>query len=216
MNIIYITHRGAVRPENQDALCVAETVRLGDDMSAPETLTLAKEYPILLAVIDGMGGYQGGARAAQILAATLAEGARNRRFSSACVPEMDKNIILSMLETAAERMRSEALNDPELSSMGATVSGVLLRDKEALAFNCGDCRTYRFSGEELERLTCDHSIVQELFEKGEIDEDEMRLHPRKNIVTSKGCTQYGAAYTLECKLFMQVELFPGTTVDSSP
>lgn len=179
-----MTHRGTVRPENQDALCAAGTVRFGDMMRAPETLTLAKEYPLLLAVVDGMGGYSGGALAARILADALADGAKDGRFGSRCEYETDRQTILSLLRNAAALMRSEAQDNPELSNMGATVSGVLLREKEALAFNCGDCRAYRLSGEALERLTCDHSIVQELFEKGIIDEDEMRTHPRKNIVTS--------------------------------
>jgi len=43
---------------------------------------------------------------------------------------------------------------------------------------------YRLQGGAIEKLTHDHSYVQELFDNGEISEDKMRTHPRKNIVTS--------------------------------
>jgi protein phosphatase len=68
--------------------------------------------------------------------------------------------------------------------MGAAVAGLILREHGATAFNCGDCRVYRVNGEEMERITRDHSVVQTLFESGDIDEDAMRTHQRKNIVTS--------------------------------
>jgi protein phosphatase len=179
MIVAAMTHRGAVRSENQDALCVAKKFWIGD-MDAPQVLEVG-ELPLLLAVVDGMGGHKGGARAARILAQVLAEGAA---FGAELDLEADQRALDSLLREAAGQMKSEARKAPELASMGATVSGVVIREKNALAFNCGDCRTYRFSGGGLERLTRDHSIVQTLYEEGKIDEDEMRSHPRKNIVTS--------------------------------
>jgi protein phosphatase len=96
----------------------------------------------------------------------------------------DERALRELLAEAARRMSAEVLKNPLFAEMGAVVSGVLLREKNALAFNCGDCRTYRFSAEGLQRVTRDHSIVQTLFEAEEIDEDEMRTHPKKNILTS--------------------------------
>jgi serine/threonine protein phosphatase PrpC len=81
-------------------------------------------------------------------------------------------------------MASEARLNPSLSRMGATLAGLVVRERGATAFNCGDSRVYRISRGALERLTRDHSVVQALFESGRIDEDGMRNHPRKNIVTS--------------------------------
>jgi protein phosphatase len=191
-----MTHRGAVRRENQDALYAAGEVRIGD-MSAPEVLTLKEpQYPLLLAVIDGMGGYEGGARAARIVAETLAQevGAGKRGteqvgkdgfFGARLGVEADGGGLRFLLEKAAARMEREARRDPTLSEMGATIAGVLLREKSALVFNCGDCRVYRFSGDLAgERLTREHSVVQTLYEQGKIDEDAMRSHPQKNVVTS--------------------------------
>lgn len=181
MTVTFMTHRGAVRPENQDAVQIAALVR-GGDMSGPESVE-AGEYPLLLSVVDGMGGYEGGARAAKILADTLAAGSSGS-FGAELDIDEDTRTLKELLKAAALQMTREALRDPELSKMGAAVSGLLVRKNNALAFNCGDCRTYRFSGEELEKLTHDHSVVQKLFDEELITEDDMRHHPRKNTLTS--------------------------------
>ena len=185
MKAALMTHRGAVRKENQDAVFVPGTVRAGD-MDVPEFCDLgSRERPILLAVIDGMGGREGGALAAKIMADTFAEELEGKDvFGARLHLDEDERALRRLLTEAAGKMRAEALKNPLLTEMGATVSGLLLREKSALAFNCGDCRAYRFSGGYLERVTRDHSIVQALLEAEKIDEEEMRTHPQKNIVTS--------------------------------
>jgi protein phosphatase len=140
----------------------------------------AAEYPALFAVIDGMGGYEGGAVAARILADELVRVSVGDTFD----PERDREAIQGAVERAAGQMASQARQNPNLSQMGAAFAGLILRERGATAFNCGDCRAYRVNGGEMERLTKDHSVVQALFENGDIDEDAMRTHPRKNIVTS--------------------------------
>ena len=49
--------------------------------------------------------------------------------------------------------------------------------------NVGDSRTYLFRHDRLRRVTVDHSYVQELVATGHIDEEEARVHPRRNIIT---------------------------------
>ena len=185
MRAVFMTHKGAVREENQDAVFVSGTVRTGD-MDAPQVCGLdSKDRPILLAVVDGMGGYEGGALAAGIVAGTLAEQTENVFGADIDIEENERALRRSLAE-AARRMKEEALKNSLLTEMGATVSGLLLRvrEKSAIAFNCGDCRVYRLTGGCLERVTRDHSVVQALFEAEKIDEEEMRAHPQKNIVTS--------------------------------
>jgi protein phosphatase len=168
-----------VRRENQDALCVNGLVRQ-NDMDSCEVAEIA-EYPALFAVIDGMGGYNGGAIAARVLADELA---RVDDAGGVFDPARDGEVIRGALASASGQMASIARQNPDLSQMGAAVAGLILRERGVTAFNCGDCRAYRMSGAEMERVTRDHSVVQELFDIGEIDEDAMRTHPRKNIVTS--------------------------------
>jgi serine/threonine protein phosphatase PrpC len=152
-------------------------------MTAYEILD-TDEFPIIAATIDGMGGYEGGAFAANIVAGIFADSATKKNFGQKFDPVADEEILRVILEKATRQMVSEALGSPKLSEMGAALSGVVIRANGATAFNCGDCRVYRVSCGEIERLTRDHSVVQALFERGVIDEDGMRSHPKKNVVTS--------------------------------
>ncbi|MDR3230042.1 MAG: protein phosphatase 2C domain-containing protein [Synergistaceae bacterium] len=183
MNVAFMTHRGSVRPQNQDALQIAGDLRTGD-MDRPELRELeAFRMPLLLSVADGLGGYSGGERAAEILVRALAAG--SGRFTPELDPDADERLLRDLLNAAVEEIRALTLRDPSLSDMGSTIAGLVIRERSVLAFNCGDCRAYRFfAGGEEEKLTHDHSLVQALRDSGEITEEEMRSHPRKNVVTS--------------------------------
>jgi protein phosphatase len=171
-----------VRDENQDAVFIAGDIKSGD-MNSCEISEITS-HPLCFAVIDGMGGHEGGAMAARILAETFAGSCNGENFGRKFDLAKDERVIKEILKEASERMSFEARKNPSLSEMGAAVAGLLIRDNTAAAFNCGDCRAYRLCGGDIERLTRDHSVVQTLFEMGNIHEDEMRTHPRKNIVTS--------------------------------
>jgi protein phosphatase len=178
----YVTHRGAVRAENQDALYPASSVKTGD-MAASETLSLSG-YPCCVVVIDGMGGYEGGALAARVMAEAFAAAVERHAFGENLSLVADEAALRGIMESTGEQMASLAAEQPRLSEMGATFAGLVIRENVTVAFNCGDCRAYRISRGALERVTNDHSLVQALRESGAISEEEMRTHPRKNIVTS--------------------------------
>jgi protein phosphatase len=179
---VFVTHSGAVRRENQDALLIANSVKTGD-MNSCETYESSR-FPACFAVIDGMGGHEGGALASFILAETFAEACDADDFGEKFNLGEDEKTLKKILKKASERMYFEARKNPALSEMGAALAGLLIRENTTTAFNCGDCRAYRKCGNDIERLTKDHSIVQTLLDLGRITEDEMRTHPRKNIVTS--------------------------------
>ncbi len=103
----------------------------------------------LFAVVDCMGGYGGGALAAKMTVLSLLEG-----LSGDDSP--DEESLRTLLRETAERMLAEAELSPLLSSMGATLAGLVLREESAFAFNCGDCRVYRFRSGYLDRLSRDH------------------------------------------------------------
>jgi protein phosphatase len=138
--------------------------------------------PAFFTAIDGMGGYKGGEVAAQIVASTLSEAAGTLPDISS--EAQGREILVDLLEKAAEEMQSRVEENPELSSMGATLGGVLLTSEDLFVYNCGDCRVYRLLEGSLQKLSHDHSEVQELVDAGALKEEKMRLHIRKNIVTS--------------------------------
>ena len=66
--------------------------------------------------------------------------------------------------------------------MGTTIVVATVADKTAYIMNVGDSRLYYFD-EKLHQVTMDHSLVEELVRAGEINREESRNHPQKNIIT---------------------------------
>ena len=154
------TDVGRVRNENEDAYSAE---------------------PMLFVVADGMGGHQAGevasALAVQTLHGRLAQGAQSVDVVIAAVVEANAAIFHAAHQNAGQQ------------GMGTTLTAiaVLPADGEhhsTLALvNVGDSRTYRMRAGVLQRVTIDHSYVQELVATGHISELEARTHPRRNIVT---------------------------------
>lgn len=150
------THVGVARSVNQDSYATA---------------------PGLAVVADGMGGHRGGEVASAIAANEMVE-----RFES---PELES--LVTGVEHANRRILDEAAADPNLHGMGTTVVAlglIELDDGIALgAINVGDSRMYRLTGNVLEQLTEDHSLVEALVREGRITAAEAEVHPQRNIVT---------------------------------
>lgn len=141
------------------------------DTPEPLSLTFPDE-PGLYAAIDGMGGPGGGELATEVILSGLE--IFSGRSGDCHILEM------GMLEI--QRMvRARAVAFPH---MGAALAGIWRGEERNLVFNCGDCRVYRSRSGYLEKLTHDHSVVQELVDAGKITEDEARFHPLKNLMTS--------------------------------
>jgi len=151
------SHVGAVRKVNEDAM-----------VSRPEIG--------LFAVADGMGGHGSGDVASAKVAAALA-GAPAPRSAPAFLADFESRIV-----AANAQMRALArANGAHL--IGTTLAALLIHDAHYACVWCGDSRVYLLREGELTRLTRDHSEVQDLLDRGLLDEDEARVWPRRNIVT---------------------------------
>lgn len=157
---------GMVRHSNQDAFVIGE-------LSDKATFAV---------VCDGMGGANGGNVASQMavdnLSASLKSGFRPN-MSEASI----KNLINSAVSSTNIKVFDKAKENKELSGMGTTVVVVLILDNTAYIAHAGDSRAYRFSKNNLEQITRDHSIVQNMIEDGKLTVEEARFHPRKNVIT---------------------------------
>lgn len=131
--------------------------------------------PVFL-VADGMGGHEAGARAS---AAVIAE---FRRFVG--TDSVDGDEVRAAIARA--RTHVDALATDERAA-GTTLTGVLLTRvgtaRYWLAVNVGDSRTYRLADGELEQISVDHSVVQELVDSGEMTADAAARHARRNEIT---------------------------------
>lgn len=135
-----------------------------------------------LVVCDGMGGANGGNVASRIAVEKISWQFKStywRNISSSGI----KNIIITAIYNANHAIYEQAQADPSLMGMGTTVVTAIIREGRVHLAHAGDSRAYLASGSKLIRATTDHSIVQELVNRGDITEEEARVHPQKNIIT---------------------------------
>jgi len=138
-----LTHRGHLRPHNEDSITVAGWVS-DVEMDAPHRSRHDLTAPLLFAVADGIGGHAGGAIASRYTIKRLAE------FSNGG----EQDISMRLATINAELYEAMAAS-PRLLGMGTTVAGLLLSPVEAVWFNVGDSRVYAVRARRLTQLSID-------------------------------------------------------------
>jgi serine/threonine protein phosphatase PrpC len=173
-NICYLSHTGKVRGNNEDSLLVNEILISEGCMEGPECQRWEGERLMCL-VADGLGGHRKG----EVASRTVLDVFRSR------YEEADsKEQVARIVPLAREGLNRIVEADRGSFGLGTTISGIVIVKGKGTVFNCGDSRVYCQRGNSLERITKDHSLVQELADAGMITEEEMRTHPQKNIITS--------------------------------
>jgi protein phosphatase len=145
------------------------------------TIEIGEFY--LLAVADGLGGHAAGEVASKIaiieigefLKRNLAEQGPLDAFKGA-IEKANREIYLLSRENQA------------YAGMGSTVVAAMVQGHEALIANVGDSRAYLVDGG-IEQVTRDHSLAQELVDKGIVTKEEAIRHPQRHIVTRTLGTQ---------------------------
>jgi PPM family protein phosphatase len=131
--------------------------------------------PPLFAVADGMGGAQAGEVASKLAAAALKE----TDLDGASGPEK----VTALIQEANRRVYERAHSDPSTSGMGTTVTVALVDGREVTIGHVGDSRAYVVRDGELEQLTEDHSLVNELLKSGKLSREEAETHPQRSVIT---------------------------------
>ncbi len=156
------TDVGRNRQDNQDTF-----------VSAP----LWSAHDALLVVVDGVGGYAGGAQAASL--------AKEAIVQYMTTPSGDT---LTMLREAVVHANNQIVRhreqDPTLARMCCVLTAAVA-DAEArrlLYVHVGDTRLYRFRHQRLEKLTHDHSLVGVREDANQLTEREAMHHPRRNEI----------------------------------
>ncbi|MGH3026503.1 MAG: protein phosphatase 2C domain-containing protein, partial [Gaiellaceae bacterium] len=73
--------------------------------------------------------------------------------------------------------------DPATSGMGTTMTVALVEDEGVVIGHVGDSRAYLVRGQEIEQLTEDHSLVNELLKSGKLSPEEAETHPQRSVIT---------------------------------
>lgn len=132
----------------------------------------------LVAVADGMGGHAAGDVASEAALEAFSEYVEENESHQPATDRLD-----SGARAANDRLREMILEDRSLDGMGTTLVAALLTDEGATLVNVGDSRAYHLTSEEIEQVTVDQSLVQQLVEQGRITPEEAETHPQRNVVS---------------------------------
>ena len=167
-----LTDPGRLRPHNED--CIVLHPEIG-----------------LVVLADGMGGHNAGE-----VASRLAVDVMTRHCVSALAAEPDpaaghdsepcgreRDALHGAIEAANIAIHEMAHHNPECAGMGSTVVAALFQDDALCVAHVGDSRLYRLRDGRIELLTEDHSVVQELLNRGLFTPEQARQSVSKNIVT---------------------------------
>jgi len=158
------------------------------------------KLPNLFIVADGMGGHNAGDYASRFCV----------EFFKQKIEDSDNPSTITSIEEALretnDALRDKAQEQAELEGMGTTFVVATIFDKVMYVANIGDSRLYVI-GKEMKQITEDHSLVEAMVKTGELDRNEARVHPNKNIITRA----LGANTAVEPDFF-EVNLEDGDTV----
>ena len=130
----------------------------------------------LFAVADGMGGAQAGEVASHLAVEVLEQG----------LPEGAGSIeerLRARVSEANERIMASAQADDARAGMGTTLTVAHVGEDDLTVAHVGDSRLYRLRDGVFERLTDDHSLVEELVRQGKLTPEEADEHPQRSIIT---------------------------------
>jgi protein phosphatase len=154
---------GVSRDHNEDA------VYIGTD----------EEQGYYLAIVcDGMGGHNAGEVASAIAVETI-----KRCVSERFADSEPAELLEAAFAEASARIDEQAVVNPDASGMGCTCVLVLGIKERVFFAHAGDSRGYRVRNGELQPMTADHTMVQEMVDNGLITEEQASVHPYRGRIS---------------------------------
>ncbi len=166
-----LTDTGRVREHNEDA--IGSNPDIG-----------------LMVLADGMGGYNAGEVASgiavQIVTQLASEGAAREELNDIDAHSglMRLSIILRDAVYRSNKIIFQtAQSQTQCEGMGTTIVACMFYDDKVSIAHVGDSRAYRLRGGALEQITLDHSLLQELVDRGFYSHEEAQRSTNRNYVT---------------------------------
>jgi protein phosphatase len=167
LHLAAATHTGAVRSLNEDSI--------GLDAHSGFAV-----------VADGMGGYNAGEVASRIAVTAITTELRRALDAlggGALETGTARRMLVDATEAANTAIHEAAREHVECAGMATTVVAALWHGAHVTIAHAGDSRMYRLRDARIQRLTTDHSLVQEQVSLGAITAAQARIAPHRNIVT---------------------------------
>ena len=171
IQIVGFTDTGRVRQNNEDSIGYDSVLGL-------------------LVLADGMGGHLGGEVASTVSVDTIIQSVQQTlpsiktgQIDASTGYSMESVCIQQAIEQANDVIYKRSSNEAELRGMGTTIVVMLFYDNRFSLAHIGDSRCYRYRGQKMEQITKDHSLLQELIDRGFYTPEEARTSLNKNLVT---------------------------------
>ncbi|MDQ3849214.1 MAG: Stp1/IreP family PP2C-type Ser/Thr phosphatase, partial [Actinomycetota bacterium] len=128
-------------------------------------------------VADGMGGAKAGEVASRLAVEVFEHGLGEGGGAS---PE---ELLAARVRDANVRIHELSRSDPAHAGMGTTLTAAHVGAHQVAVAHVGDSRAYRLREGRFERLTDDHSLVEEMRRRGQLTAKEADEHPQRSIIT---------------------------------
>ena len=154
---------------------------IGKRRSANQDFVYASDQPVgnlsnMLIVSDGMGGHNAGDLASRYTVESMVD------YIEKAVEKRPIPLLAEAIHHANELVVEKAKSDKALEGMGTTVVAATVQENYLYVANVGDSRLYLID-QEIEQITRDHSLVEEMIRVGELQRKDAKSHPDRNIIT---------------------------------
>ncbi len=166
LHVAALSHAGMSGKNNEDRYAVS-SFQLSREDSRPSLFAI---------VADGIGGHRAGEVAAELGVNYITMGVGE---SNAKKPV---KILENAIQDASQAIASHSAGKDEEEGMGSTCACVWIIENRLYTAYVGDSRIYLLRGRQIQRLTIDHTWVQEAYEKGIITTEQMRDHPNVHVI----------------------------------
>src|SRR4051794_3855025 len=133
------------------------------------------DAPPLFAVADGMGGAQAGEVASEM---AIGEFVAERDSEAAAEDQLEQ-----IAKAANRKIWDRAQSDTRHAGMGTTLTAAMVDGQSVAVGHVGDSRLYLYRDGEIERMTRDHSLVEEFVRQGKLTPEQAEKHPQRSVIT---------------------------------
>lgn len=135
--------------------------------------------PACFVIADGMGGHKCGEVASKQAVDSVCDYLLKANWDTEDISELLRNTIA----TVNDEIYNFSILDESTQGMGTTLIIAVLRDRKLYIGHVGDSRVYLIRNGGIQKLTWDHSFIEELVKNGSITKDEAVNHPKRNLIT---------------------------------
>ncbi|MBN1272956.1 MAG: serine/threonine-protein phosphatase [Candidatus Aminicenantes bacterium] len=153
-----------------------------EDFIGKSVFKIKEKNVVLMAVADGMGGYEGGNLASK-KAVNLFLMKMKKYFKNINSIEDVKFFIRKTYRQINDEIYEDSKTDERLQDMGTTLTALVIVNDQYIISNVGDSRAYVLKTEDIQQVTEDHSAVAESLKEGRISPLEIKKMPFQHALT---------------------------------